>query len=136
MRSIGTRVRRTLSSAVRSVLVPGVVAASLLGVTSGGHPSVHLTPPATTIASELAARHDLPRGTRLAIGDPAKPTVIAYDKKGRLVVTPPRGQTLGSILARGFADLGRIAGQLGADAAHADTTAGSDRTKDSGATGN
>jgi len=116
--------------------VPGVVAAALLGVTSGGHGTVSLTPKPEVIASELGARHDLPRGTRLAIGDPARPTVIAYDEKGRLVVTPPRGRTFGSIFARGFADLGRIAGQLGADAAHADTTAGSDRTKDSGATGN
>ena len=113
---------RTASFAARSLLVPGLLAASFLGITSGGHATASISPKATTIVTELSTHHELPKGTRLTLGDPAKPTTVTYDDKGQLVITPPRGETFGSILSRGFDEMRRIAGQTGVGVAHAATT--------------
>jgi hypothetical protein len=102
--------------------VPGLLAATFLGVTSGGHATASVSPKATTIVTELSAHHELPKGTRLTIGDLAKPTTVTYNARGQLVVTPPRGETFGAILARGFAEMRRLASQMGVDVAHAATT--------------
>ena len=115
-------VTRSVRFAIRSLLVPGLIAASALGVTSGGRGTASVWPDATTIAKALSAHHELPKGTRLTLGDPAEPTTVTYDQ-GRILITPPRGETFGTVLARGFAEMGRVAGDARAGAAHASTRA-------------
>ena len=116
-------VTRSVRFAIRSLLVPGLIAASALGVASDGRGTASVSPDATTIAKALSAHHELPKGTRLTLGDRAKPTTVTYDDQGRIVITPPRGETFGTILARGFAEMGRMAGDAGADVAHASAQA-------------
>ena len=106
-------VRKVRRFAMRSVLVPTLAASAWLGVTSGGHARASMTPAPSKIAYELAARHDLPKGTSISVGDPKKPTTLAYDDRGRILLTPPKGETFGAVLWRGFGRLETLASHLG-----------------------
>jgi hypothetical protein len=114
-----TAVRRMMRFGIRSLLVPALFLAAVLGLAGGHNDTATVSPGPSAIIAELNAHHELPKGTRLTLGDPDRPTVITYDEKGRLVMTPPRGQSFGSIMALGFVRLERIASDNGIDIARA-----------------
>jgi hypothetical protein len=104
--------KRTLGSALRSAFALALVAGVLFGLT-GGVPRASLSPKPTTIVAEFNKHHDLPKGTKLSIGDPKDPTVLAYDKRGRLVLTPPEGKRFGTMLWKTFDGFRALTGQAG-----------------------
>jgi hypothetical protein len=97
---------------LRSVLTLTLVAGVLFGLT-GGVPRASLSPKPSVIAGEFNKHHDLPKGTKLSIGDPKDPTVLAYDKRGRLVLTPPEGKRFGTMLWKTFDAFRALTGQAG-----------------------
>lgn len=97
---------------MRSVLTLTLVAGVLFGLT-GGVPRASLSPKPSVIAGEFNKHHDLPKGTKLSIGDPKDPTVLAYDKRGRLVLTPPEGKRFGTMLWKTFDAFRALTGQAG-----------------------
>jgi hypothetical protein len=112
-------VRRAAGFVLRSLLVPVLMAATFLGLTAGGRGTASVSPQPSAIAAELGSHHDLPKGTSMALGDPDKPTTVTYDDKGRLLLTPPKGETFGLIVWRGLQELQRYAGDAGIDMAQA-----------------
>jgi hypothetical protein len=108
-------IRRAVRFGFRAVVVPALVASVALGAVSGPHGlSAHLTPQPAIVASALQAHHDLPKGTTLTLGDPAKPFVIAYESHGGILVTPPKGETFGTVLVRGFSQMSTLPQQVAA----------------------
>lgn len=102
--------------------MPALIASLAIGALAGPHgPTAHITPQPALIVQELQTNHDLPKGTKLTLGDPKRPLTVCYDIKGRLLFTPPKGQTFGTILSRGFLSLGTIARRSGARLAQAGT---------------
>jgi hypothetical protein len=100
---------------LRTLLVPALLASTWLGLTSGRDANASISPSPATILATLSSRHDIPHGTRLTVGDPARPASVTYDDKGRVLLTAPHGQTFGSILWRGFGRLSTIAQGTGAE---------------------
>jgi hypothetical protein len=105
-----TTARRLVGTAVRWC-VPVLFLATVLGITGGGHDNATVSPEPSAILAEMTSHHDLPRGTRVNIGDPRNPTVLAYDERGRMVMTPPRGQSFGKIVALGFTRMEHFAAE-------------------------
>jgi hypothetical protein len=103
--------RRGVRSLVSLLVVPGLVAATMLGISPSGHPSATLTPSAEKVAGSLSRTGELPAGTTLRFGEKNHQYVLKYDSKGRVVATPPKGETFGRVIARGT---GKITGMLGA----------------------
>ena len=105
-------VKRTTGFAFRRVALPVLIASVALGASAGPHGvTARLTPQPSVVVQELQAHHDLPKGTALTFGDRRRPWVMAYDAKGRLLVTPPKGETFGAIVTRGFSQMGTLAQQ-------------------------
>jgi hypothetical protein len=104
--------RKTLGSLLRSALTLTVVAGVLFGLT-GGVPRATLSPKPSVIAASFQKHHDLPKGTKLVIGDPKDPVVLAYDKHGRLVLTPPEGKRFGTMLWKTLDGFRALTGQAG-----------------------
>jgi hypothetical protein len=105
-------VKRVVRFGFRTVLMPALVASLVLGASAGPNGSTaKLSPDPGTIIHELQAHHELPKGTTLSLGDPKQPLTVAYDAKGRLLITPPKGETFGTIASRGFTKLTSIAEQ-------------------------
>jgi len=105
-------IKRWVRFAFRAIAVPALVASLALGAASGQHGiAAHLTPRPAVVVQELQTHHDLPKGTTLTLGDPGKPFVVAYDKQGRLQISPPKGETFGTIAMRGFSQIGTLAQQ-------------------------
>jgi hypothetical protein len=92
------------------------VAGVIFGLT-GGVPRASLSPKPAVIAAEFQKHHDLPRGTRLSIGDPKDPVVLAYDKHGRLVLSPPEGKRFGTMLWKTLDGFRALTGKKGASVA-------------------
>lgn len=82
-----------IASAVRTVLVLAL-AAGIISALTGGSLGISLTPNVKTVVTELRTEYALPKGTKLKIGYAEDPLVLAYDKRGRFTVTPPREKTL------------------------------------------
>lgn len=82
-----------VASVVRTVVVLAL-AAGVISALTGGSLSISLAPSMKTIVTELRTEYALPKGTKLKIGYAEDPLVFAYDKKGRVTVTPPREKTL------------------------------------------
>ncbi|MDR3687677.1 MAG: hypothetical protein P4L93_12050 [Coriobacteriia bacterium] len=107
-----TLVRRSVRFAFRRIAMPALVASLALGAAAGPHGvTARLAPKPAVIAQELQAHRDLPKGTTLTLGDPSKPFVVAYDEKGRILVTPPKGETFVALVARGFSQMGTLTQQ-------------------------
>jgi hypothetical protein len=96
-----------IASAVRAVFALAV-AALVVSALTGGPLRISLTPSVMKIATEIRTEHALPRGTKLKIGYPEDPLVLAYDKKGRVVLTPPREKTLVDVLQDSMKGLGSL----------------------------
>jgi len=116
-----TMVQGAMRFALRWLLIPAAVAVLFLGVTSDGHRTARLTPKPATIAAGLSTHHDLPKGTRLALGDPPKQTTITYNAHGRVAVKQPRGETFATVLERGCGELGKLLSTVGVNVARATT---------------
>ena len=86
---------------VKSVVIPGLGAALVLGIVAGPHAQVAVSPSIRSISHELSAKQTLPNNTRLAPGDPAHPAFITY-KHGRFAFALPRGESVGTTMLRGF----------------------------------
>jgi hypothetical protein len=114
--------KRTLGSLFRSAFTLALVAGVLFGLT-GGVPRAALSPKPAAIAASFQKNHDLPKGTKLSIGDPKDPVVLAYDKHGRLVLTPPEGKRFGTMLWKTLDGLRALTGQAGTAVAQAATRA-------------
>jgi hypothetical protein len=80
----------------------------LLGLMSGGHGRIGVSPSPLSVAQSLHARHVLPRGTTFALGNPADPLLIDYDQQGRIVVTPPRNLDFGQLLTSGLDEAAKM----------------------------
>jgi len=105
-------VKRWVRFAFRAIAVPALVGSLALGAVSGPHGiAAHLTPQPAMVIQELQTHHDVPKGTTLTLGDPNKPFVVAYDTKGRVQISPPKGETFGMIAMRGFSQIGTLAQQ-------------------------
>ena len=116
-------IKRAVRFGFRAVFVPTLIASAALGAASGPNGmSAHLSPQPTIVAQELQAHHDLPKGTKLTLGDPAKPFTIAYDNRGNILITPPRGETFGTLLTRGFSQMGTLTQQVTSTAKRAGAT--------------
>jgi hypothetical protein len=116
-------IKRVVRFGFRAIAMPALIASVALGATSGPRGmSAHLSPQPAIVAQELQAHHDLPKGTTLALGDPTRPFVVAYDSKGRILITPPKGETFGTVLSRGFSQIGMLAQQATSQAKHANAT--------------
>ena len=106
-------IKRVVRFGFRAIVIPALIASVALGAASGPHGlSAHLTPKPAIVASELQARHDLPKGTTMTLGDAAKPFVIAYESHGSILVTPPKDETFGTVLARGFSQMSTLTQQV------------------------
>jgi hypothetical protein len=103
--------RRGVRSLFSLLVVPVLVAATVLGISPTGHPSATLSPSAEKVAGSLSRTGELPAGTTLRFGDKNHQYVLKYDAKGRMIATPPKGETFGRVIARGA---GRLTGMLGA----------------------
>ena len=100
---------RAVRTIVSMVAIPGLVAGTLLGASPTGHPTVALSPSAETVVRAVTAHKELPAGTKLTFGERGHVITVSYDDHGRLVATPPHGETFGTMLAKG---LGRATGML------------------------
>lgn len=90
------------------LVIPGLSAALVLGTVATPNLKVTISPSLPTIQHSLEKHYNLPDGTRLAVGDPTNPTVLAYQHR-RLSYTPPKGQNIGTTMLRGFGIMRNIA---------------------------
>jgi hypothetical protein len=113
------KMRHMVASVVRTVFVLAL-AAGVISVLTGGPLRVSLAPNMKVIATKLGTEHALPKGTKLKVGYPDDPLVLAYDKKGRVVLTPPRKKTLVDVFRDSMKGLGLLKAREGADVASRD----------------
>jgi hypothetical protein len=109
---------------VRSALVLVLVVA-VVSVLTGGPMRVSLSPDPAKIVTHPQTEYSLPKGTKLKLGYADDPLVIAYDKKGRVVVTPPKEKTLIDVFQDTLDHVSSLKAREGAAVASRDPT-GSD----------
>jgi hypothetical protein len=103
-------IKRVIRFGFRMLAMPALIASLALGVGGGQRGvNVHLSPQPQVVIQELRTHQSLPKGTKLTLGDAKRPFTVLYDDRGRLTVTPPKGETFGTILTRGYAQLGLFA---------------------------
>jgi hypothetical protein len=86
---------------VKSIVVPGLAAALVLGTVAGPHARVAVSPSIHAISQALSENQTLPDKTRVALGNPKNPAFINYNH-GRFSFAMPKGESVGTTMLRGF----------------------------------
>jgi hypothetical protein len=111
-------VRRIAWFVAKSILLPALALALVVGMVAGPEARVTLNPSLKAVSQQLSAKQTLPEGTKLAAGNPKNPVTITYSH-GRFALGLPKGEAMHTTMLRGLGVLLDFAHSQGLNIAQA-----------------